>query len=136
MNIDSLKSAFALSSAVMIVILIYVVVLINTLMKIWHAEYQDPREKMFWFLLVLFLSPIAMPVYLLMSAGREKTSDAEGDGDVKASPVKRPFAARFRQAEAGKPEGDKERELARLIQMKKDGILTSEQFDKAKKRLQ
>jgi hypothetical protein len=119
---------------VMIVILIYGIVWINTLIKIWNAEYQDPREKMIWFVLVLLVSPLAMPVYLLMSAGREKAGDEAIDG--KASPVKRPFAARFRQAEAGKPEGDKARELARLIEMKKNGILSREQFNEAKKRLQ
>jgi hypothetical protein len=107
-------------------------VLINTLMKIWSAEFKDPREKMLWFLLVLILSPIAMPVYLLMSAGRAKTTDATGD--IKDSPGQQPLDARYSQA--GMPGVDKARELARLIEMKKNGILSREQFNKAKKRLQ
>jgi hypothetical protein len=103
-------------------------------MKIWHTQFQDPREKMFWFFLVLFLSPIAMPVYLLMSAGRAKTTDATIDD--KPRPGHQTPEARYNPADAGMSDASKERELARLLQMKKNGILSSEQFDKAKKRLQ
>jgi hypothetical protein len=134
LDIDPQKWAFALSSGVMIVILIYGIVWINTLMKIWHTQFQDPREKMFWFFLVLFLSPIAMPVYLLMSAGRAKTTDATIDD--KPRPGHQTPEARYNPADAGMSDASKERELARLLQMKKNGILSSEQFDKAKKRLQ
>jgi hypothetical protein len=132
LNIDPQKWALPLSGLLVVVILIYAVVLISTLMKIWSAEFRDPREKMFWFLLVLILSPIAMPVYLLMSEGRAKKGDAAGDtGD---RPGQRPADARYSQT--GMSDDNRERELARLLEMKKNGILSREQFNKAKKRLQ
>lgn len=116
---DALRGLLALSGAATLAIIIYVVVLINTLIKIWHAEFQDPKEKRFWFLFVLILSPIGLPLYLINSRNR-KTGQSDPAGDHKR---------------AGMSDDDRARELARLLEMRKNGVLSNDEFNSAKKRL-
>jgi len=129
---DSLRGLLALSGAVTLTIIIYIVVLINTLIKIWHAEFQEPKEKYFWFLFVLVLSPIGMPLYLILNRNRRTgKSDATGDGQDRLD-QRAPDA---RGQRTGMSDEDRERELARLLEMRKNGVLSKDEFNSAKKRL-
>jgi hypothetical protein len=129
---DSLRGVLALSGVVTLAAIIYIVVLINTLIKIWHAEFQDPKEKYSWFLFVLVLSPIGMPLYLIMNRNRKKEGSA-ATGDGQERPGHRTPDAPGRRT--GMSDEDRARELARLLEMRKNGVLSKDEFDKAKKRL-
>jgi len=129
---NALRELLELSGVVIVALIIYIVVLINTLIKIWETEFQEPKEKYFWFLFVLVLSPIGMPVYLIMNRNRKKSSsDATDDG---REPVdQRPLNARGQRT--GMSDEDRARELARLLEMRKNGVLSKDEFNKAQKRL-
>jgi hypothetical protein len=139
-NAESLRFALALSSLATIAIIVYVVLLINTLIKIWNAEFQDMQEKIFWFLFVLILSPIGIPLYLYKSwKQRADTSTAEDKGIASekrqdSRQGQRPREARVQQP-SGLSDAERARELARLLEMKKNGILSTEEFNRAKQRL-
>jgi hypothetical protein len=131
-NIESIRWAFLLSSLLTLAIIIYVIVVINTLIKIWHAEFQYRREKILWFFFILLLSPIGMPLYLITNR-KNKTKISDAEADVKVRPAKR-VSEVFRRR-AVMPDADAARELARLLELKKNGSLSTEEFDRAKKRL-
>ena len=129
---DSLRGVLALSGVVTLAVIIYVVVWINTLIKIWHAEFQEPKDKQLWFLFVLVLSPIGMPLYLIINRNRRaEKSDAAGEGRVRLDQQARDARGR----RTGMSDEDRARELARLLQMKENGALSKDEFDKGKKRL-
>jgi hypothetical protein len=129
---DSLRGLLALSGAVTLAVIIYIVVLINTLIKIWHTEFQEPKEKYSWFLFVLVLSPIGLPLYLIINRNRRmEKSDATRDGKDRLD--QRPLDSRGRRT--GMSDEDRARELARLLERKKNGVLSKDEFNSAKKRL-
>jgi ABC-type nickel/cobalt efflux system permease component RcnA len=152
-HLDSLRYALVLSSLATIAIIIYLVVLANTLVKIWNAEFQDTQEKITWFLFVLILSPIGMPLYLYrswkqrteQSAGAEKGQASQERRHEEQHPQEqrpqeqRSQEPRPREVRVQQPSGlsiaERDRELARLLEMKKNGILSTEEFNRAKQRL-
>jgi ABC-type nickel/cobalt efflux system permease component RcnA len=115
-----------------LLLVIYAVILVNTLVKIWHAEFKDARERFSWFLFVLILSPIGIPAYLILNKNRKERKRGTAKKEQKT------LAQQLHDAgaqQAATPDADKERELARLLEMKKNGVLSSEEFEKAKTRL-
>lgn len=129
-NAESLRFALALSSLATIAIIIYVVLLVNTLIKIWNTEFQDMQEKIFWFLFVLILSPIGMPLYLYKSWKQRAEENVAAEKE-QARQVQDPRA----QRSSGMSDEARARELARLLEMKKNGVLSTEEFNRAKQRL-
>ncbi len=129
---DTLRGILALSGVVTLAFIMYVVIWINTLIKIWHAEFQEPKDKQLWFLFVLVLSPIGMPLYLILNRNRRaEKSDAAGEGRDRLDQQARDAQGR----RTGMSDEDKARELARLLEMRENGVLSKDEFDKAKKRL-
>ena len=129
LDAESLRQVLALSGAAMFVIIIYAAIWINTLIRVWHDASLDAQSKIRWFLFVLLLSPIGMPAYLILSRKRSREHAAEAakknDGDQSSD-------AR-RQSPAGAD--FKAREQARLLEMKKNRILSKEEYARARKRL-
>jgi hypothetical protein len=129
---DTLRGILALSGVVTLAFIMYVVIWINTLIKIWHAEFQEPKDKQLWFLFVLVLSPIGMPLYLILNRNRRaEKSDAAGKGRDRLDQQARDAQGR----RTGMSDEDRARELARLLEMRENGVLSKDEFDKAKKRL-
>jgi hypothetical protein len=76
--------------------------------------------------------PIAMPLYLIMNRNRRaEKSDATGDGQERLD--QRVSDARGQRT--GMSDEDRARELARLLEMRKNGVLSKDEFNSAKKRL-
>jgi hypothetical protein len=85
-----------------LLLIVYAIFWVNTLVKIWHAEFQDPRERIYWFLFVLILSPVGIPVYLTLNKSRkERKRNTE------------------KKEKQGTLDSDKARELARLLDIEK-----------------